>query len=97
MRQQFTGLTTDNHAHIMSVAESKRPQRTLTVDEIIKNNGLMHKSVPTRAAIEFDTPVPSPDKPSTFHAEGLKDAEVEYNSFHSFFSIKSDTPPPLPA
>ena len=86
MRQQFTGLTTDNHAHIMSVAESKRPQRTLTVDEIIKNNGLMHKSVPTRAAIEFDTPVPSPDEDSTFHAEDVEDTEVEYNSFHRAFT-----------
>ena len=38
-----------------------------------------------RAAIEFDTPVPSPDEESTFHAEDVEDAEVEYNSFHSFF------------
>ena len=30
-----------------------------------------------RAAIEFHPMVPSPDEESTFHAEGLKDAEVE--------------------
>ena len=49
------------------------------------------------AAVKFNIMVPSPDEESTFHAEDVEDAEVEYNSFHSFFSIKSDTPPPLPA
>ena len=41
--------------------------------------------VTARAAVKFNIMVPSPDEESTFHAEGLKDAEVEYNSFHSFF------------
>ena len=30
-----------------------------------------------RAAIEFDTPVPSPDEDSTFHAEGVDDFKVK--------------------
>ena len=51
-----------------------------------QNDGLMHKSVATCAAIEFHPVVPSPDEESTFHAEGLKDAEVEYNSFHRAFT-----------
>ena len=42
--------------------------------------------VTARAAVKFDTSMPPPDKPSTFHAEGLKDAEVEYNSFHRAFT-----------
>ena len=42
-----------------------------------QNDGLMHKSVATCAAIEFDTPVPSPDEESTFHAEGVDYADVE--------------------
>ena len=41
--------------------------------------------------------VPAPNKDGAFQPEGVEDAEVEYNSIHSFFSIKSDTPPPLPA
>ena len=41
--------------------------------------------VTARAAVKFNIMVPSPDKPSTFHAEGVEDAEVEYNSIHSFF------------
>ena len=36
-----------------------------------QNDGLMHKSVATCAAVKLDIMVPSPDKPSTFHAEGL--------------------------
>ena len=30
-----------------------------------------------RAAVKFNIMVPSPDKPSTFHAEGTEDTEVK--------------------
>ena len=33
--------------------------------------------VTARAAVKFDTSMPPPDKPSTFHAEDVEDTEVK--------------------
>ena len=77
MCQQFTCLAADEHTQIVSVARIKKTCRSILAKIFAKNDGLMHKSVATCAAIEFHPVMPTPDKNNTFHAEGLKDAEVE--------------------
>ena len=77
MCQQFTCLAADEHTQIVSVVRIKKTCRSILAQIFAKNDGLMHKSVATCAAIEFHPVVPSPDEESTFHAEGRKNPNVE--------------------
>ena len=77
MCQQFTCLAADEHTQIVSVVRIKKTCRSILAQIFAKNDGFVHKSVATCAAVKFNIMVPSPDEESTFHAEGLKDAEVE--------------------
>jgi len=69
--KNFARLTADEHGQIVSVTEIKRRQGAGIANVTTKNDGFMHKLVPTRAVIEFHLMVPSPDEDSSFDAEGV--------------------------